>query len=186
MKRIKTEGWIKLVLTVALSIYSLVVAIITHNSGVFASMFSSTGGDIEIMASRDALGTGKDKTQFTKGVVFFSAAHFLYVLSMMRETKDWIIIVGLEVILFLVICAIAYATNFKSTTILNVCYAMCLLLATINAWRFSVIAGVGYISFAISDIILVVKEDKEPYWQIPIWIFYVLGQILIITSFMTV
>lgn len=183
MKRIKYEGWGKLSLTFALSIYSLIVAIITHNSGIFAAMFSSTGGDIEIMASRDALGTGKDKTRFTKGVVFFSTAHFLYVLSMARETKDWIIIVGLELVIFLAICAIAYATNFKSTTILNVCYAMCLLLATINAWRFSVIAGVGYVSFAISDIILIAKEDKEPWWQIPIWFFYVLGQILIITSF---
>lgn len=186
MKRIKKEGWIKLALTAALSILALVVAFITHNSGVFAAMFSSTGGDIEIMSSRNALGTGKDKTRFTKGVVFFAIAHFLYSLSMMRGTKDWIIIVVLEMILFLAICAIAYQNDYKNTTILNVCYAICLLFATINAWRFCMLAGIGYLLFVISDIILIIKEDKEPWWQIPIWVFYVSGQTCIITSFMMV
>lgn len=137
------------------------------------------------MSSRNALGTGKDKTQFTKGVIFFAFAHFIYLLSM-EVTKGWSVIVGLQLILLVLICIIAYGTKLESNTLLNICYAICILLATINAWRFHWLAGIGYVLFIISDIILIIKEDKEPWWQIPIWLFYLLGQICIISSFLMV
>jgi len=182
VKRIKAEGWLKLSLTFALAIYSLVVAIITHNSGVFAAMCSSSGGDIKIMSSRDALGTGKDKTQFTQGVIFFAVAHLIYVLSM-EGTKGWSVIVGLEALLVVIICVVAWGTEMKENILLNVLYAQCLALAAFNAWNFHFRAGLGYVFFIISDIILVIKEDDKPWYQIPIWFFYVLGQALIISSF---
>ena len=182
MKRIKTEGWIKLALTFALSFCSLVVAVISHNIGVFAAMCSSTGGDIKIMSSRDALGTGKDKTKFTQGIIFFAVAHLIYVLSM-EGTKGWSVIVGLEALLVVIICVVAWGTEFKGNLLLNVLYAMCIALAAFNAWNFHFRAGLGYVFFIISDIILVIKEDEEPWYQIPVWFFYVSGQALIISSY---
>jgi len=187
IKNVKTEGWIKLTLTIALSVYSLIIANITNNVGIFIAMFFSTGGDISIMASRDALGTGKDKNKFIKGVVFFAWAHFMYLLSMESiESKAWVVIIGFQLLVVLIICFISYGMDLESDMILNVFYALCIFLATINAWIFSLLAGIGYLLFVTSDIILVIKEEKEPIWQIPIWAFYVAGQICIITSFLMV
>lgn len=183
MKRIKTEGIVKLALTFALSIFSLIVAIITRNIFILIGMVLSTGGDIQIMASRDALSTGKNKTQFTKGVVFFAIAHLAYVLSM-QETKWWSTIIGFEVIFCILVCIIAILTKMKGNILLNACYAICIIFAVINSWQFHWLAGIGYMFFVISDLILIIFEDKNPKWQIPIWITYVVAQICIISSFL--
>jgi len=101
----------------------------------------------------------------------------------MEGTKGWSVILGLEALLVVIICVVAWGKEMMENILLNVLYAMCIALAAFNAWNFHFRAGLGYVFFIISDIILVIKEDDKPWYQIPIWFFYVLGQALIISSF---
>ena len=183
MNRIAKEGKIKLILSFTLFVYSVIISIISKQ--LIMGMFLSMGGDVLIMKSRQLFGNEKDETDFPLGVMLFAYAHMTYTLLMSTNSKIYIgaiILEGICVVMVMVMTSFIYKT--KKYIIFT--YAICLVLAAINAWQFHYLAGIGYTLFIASDIILALFEDKNPKWQIAIWATYVPAQILILTSFLLV
>lgn len=180
VQRQKTEKIIKLLLTFSLLIFSIIAAIISNNEIISIAMLCSSIGDILIMASRGIFGTKKNKDQFIIGTLCFAIAHYGYLCALLQPQFFPLLIV--EMCLVLGMITIACINKFKTNKIINILYALCILISAVNAFNFHLVAGIGYVLFIISDIILIIKEDKERYWQIPIWIFYVAAQMCILTS----
>lgn len=179
--RFNTEGKIKLFLSTLLFICSLVVTGITEAVYlVFLPMFASSIGDINIMASRGCC-TGYKEDTFENGVIAFAAAHLLYITAMQTKISHQLLIVG-----FVFFAIVVYFAISRKRILACVFYGLIILLDFINSTLFHPLAMVGMIFFIISDVLLAIFEDKGPWWQIPIWIFYVAGQICIITSFLLV
>lgn len=179
--RINGEGKIKLFLSIALFLYSIIVTIITSNIGAMFSMLFSMIGDISIMASRGAL-TGKKENTFDVGIVAFAFAHMCYICA--RDNGD-IITMAVALPIFITVFAITlFQPLGKKWNYIP--YAVMIVLNVINAWQFNWLAGVGGILFIISDSILSIFEKKEPKYQIAIWITYVPAQILFLTSFLNI
>lgn len=174
---INKEGKIKLLLTTLLLACSAVVTVISQWVYlVILPMFASTIGDISIMTSRGCC-TGKKENTFEFGIIAFGAAHLLYIAMMQTQYSLKILLIAF--ILYAI--TVCLAIN-KKRTAASVFYAMIIILNFINSIFFHPLAMIGMILFIISDILLAIFEDKNPLWQIPIWIFYVAGQICLLTS----
>ena len=179
--RINAEGRIKLFFSLSLFIYSIFISVITEYHLIFLPMLGSTFGDSFIMASRGCLGKAyHDKDLFKLGIVSFALAHILYMINMPTETGNI-----LPLITLLLVFVVA-GTSRLNKTIPSAVYAIVLILAFINAIFFNWLAAIGYALFIISDGILAIFEEKNPKWQIPIWVFYVSGQACILSSFLLV
>ena len=174
------EGKTKLTLSLLLLVFAGVVAGITGVILVATAMLASSIGDYSIMKSRGVFGDKKDKKYFARGVIAFAVAHLLYIFAM-QGTKWWGNIVVLDIICCLLTIIMAVKRD-KFGDMMNVPYAACLILAAINGWQFHWLAGIGYVQFIISDLILAIGEDRDPKYQIPIWATYVPGQACIIAS----
>lgn len=179
--KINSEGKSKLLLTTLMLIYSAIVTGITEWVYlVVLPMFASTIGDIMIMASRGCC-TGKKQNSFEFGIIAFGAAHLLYIAMMNTQISLKLLLIG-----FLLYAVTAVLAINKKRTAASVFYALIILLNFINSIFFHPLAMIGMIFFIVSDIILAIFEDKKTWWQIPIWIFYVVGQVCIITSFLII
>lgn len=184
IRKINKEGLIKLFLSFSLLVYSIIVSVIAKNFIIAAAMLCSSIGDFCIMASRGVFSGKKRKDSFSAGVIMFAIAHCIYISAMENKYTDIFFIVAVLVMIVTSSAAQNIDKGAKAETVMMVSYAVCLLINMINAFIFSILSGVGVIFFMISDGILALKEKKEPKWQIPIWITYVLAQICIITSFL--
>lgn len=179
--RINAEGRIKLFFSLSLFVYSIYISVTTEHHLIFLPMLASTFGDTSIMASRGCLGPAyHDKDLFKLGIVSFALAHILYMLDM--PTKADTVIQLITIILIFIVAG----TSRLNKTIPSAFYALVLILAFINAILFNWLTAVGYALFIISDGILAIFEEKNPKWQIPIWVFYVSAQICILSSFLLV
>lgn len=175
--KINQEGKIKLFLTTVLLIYSAVATGKTEwVYVVILPMFASTIGDIAIMSSRGCC-TGKKEKSFEYGIIAFGAAHLLYIALMKTQYSTTILLIA-----FIIYAITAWLAANKKRTPASVFYALVIILNFVNSIFFHPLALIGMVLFLISDIILAIFEDKSPWWQIPIWIFYVAGQICLITS----
>lgn len=178
--RINKEGKIKLFLTISLLIYSAIVTGITEIYIVMLPMLASTIGDISIMSSRGCC-TGKKEKSFEYGIIAFGAAHLLYIAMMPTKISLKLLLIAVP----LYAIAAWFAIN-KKRTLASVFYALIIILNFINSILFHPLAMVGMIFFIISDILLAIFEDKNPKWQIAIWVTYVIAQICIITTFLLI
>lgn len=172
--RINKEGWIKLSLSLMLLTFSVAVSIEKNLFVIFFPMLASIIGDILIMSSRGCC-TGKKENSFEYGIIAFAVAHLFYISIMPTQISFGILIAG-----FAFVTAIVFVN--ENRIVASALYAIVLILSTINAFFFHPLAFTGMILFIISDVILVIFEEKDPRWQIPIWIFYVAGQICLLTS----
>lgn len=176
--RINGEGKVKLILSLSLFVYSIIVTTITNNIGPMFAMLFSMIGDISIMASRGVL-TGKKENTFDVGIVAFAFAHMCYICA--RDNGD-IISMAVALPIFITVFAITlFQPLGKKWNYIP--YAIMILINVINAWQFNWVAGIGGILFIVSDSILSIFEEKDPKYQIAIWITYVPAQILFLTSF---
>ena len=189
-KRIKmtAEGRVKMVLSGLLLVFSLIVTIITREPLVFFGMLFSSIGDFAIADSRGAIYEGeKSKNNFYAGVSAFAFAHLIYgiCMCMMGVIKDEtsLVIKAVFCILF-VSSAIAFLLGLLSNKNATMIYAICLIATWVIAFKFSIVAVIGYSLFIASDLILALFEDKSPKWQYAIWATYVPAQALILASFL--
>lgn len=172
--RINREGTIKLRLSLLLLAFSVAIAIKKENIVLFLPMLASTIGDIAIMSSRGCC-TGKKENSFEYGIIAFATAHLYYICLMKTVISPYLIVIA-----FLLLAAIVFASENRNVA--SALYAVVIIMNAINSYFFHPLAFVGMILFIISDILLALFEDKSPWWQIPIWIFYVAGQICLLTS----
>ena len=176
--RINAEGIVKLIFSTGLFIFSIIVSIRGENKLIFLPMLFSMIGDINIMSSRGCI-TGEKQNTFNYGIVAFAFAHLLYIENMPTDIQLLVELAGFILFIFVV-----YTSAIYKKTIPSIFYAVILLLNLINAMCYDKQIMWGIILFIVSDTILAIWEDKNPLWQIPIWVFYVLGQFRIISRFL--
>lgn len=176
MKKLRIEGYVKFLLTALLVEYSAYVGMRALSVTVFLAMFASYFGDIFIMASRGCI-TGRKEKTFNYGIISFAAAHLLYILTMTTSYSLLILLVG--ILMFSVTLFMVLNNDRKYASVF---YAVIIILNFINSIFYHPLAMIGMIFFIISDTILAIFEEKNPLWQIPIWITYVTAQVCIITS----
>ena len=191
MKRISItkEGKIKLILSFSLLIYSVIVSAITKEHDIFSAMIFSFFGDIFMLRNGLAFGNVKDESDFPFGVIMFALAHVVYLIIMQTNTPWHIIVTVIQWLLVIAIFISYIITTWyqKKRYIICIPYAICILIATINAWMFNVASGIGYTLFVISDLIIVIFKDNRPKWaNFAVWGTYVPAQVLILTSFLLV
>ena len=190
MKRIQLEGAVKATLSILVLVFAVVTAVVTGNVWVALAMIASTAGDINIMNSRGCFLTEKNKKYFGWGMISFAVAHLLYILAM-EGYKGWSVIVGLELLFCTFVPIMIWGLskteeNFDplKSSVLQVIYAICIILAAISALLFHWLTALGYCLFIASDLILSKCEDKDLKYQIAIWATYIPAQICIIASFL--
>lgn len=175
--KINREGKTKLTLSLLLVGYALFISIYTKTIEPIVIMLISCFGDINIMASRGALTGKKEENAFENGILCFSLAHFGYVSVMGRNPTCMIITMSAVVVIYALI-----NKRPSGDKLAYIPYTIALVTSAVNAWHFSYIAGIGMILFLISDLVLSIFEDKDPKWQIVIWVTYVPAQILMLTA----
>lgn len=175
--RLTKEGKIKLSLSLALLLYSLIISIVNRNAYAFLPMWWSTIGDICIMSSRGCIFGGKKTETFKAGIVSFAFAHLTYIAIM--QTKISLICFLISFFLFFIVAITAMKYDKK---VASAFYSIILILNFVNSIFFNTLAVVGLASFIISDATLAKFEEEDPKWQILIWITYVLAQFSILTS----
>lgn len=169
---VNREGKIKLFFSLAVLVGSVYVSISKQNILPFVAMFFASIGDTAIMASRGAL-TGKKEKTFDYGVVAFAASHAVYIYAMGKRP----VFVVISIVLFI---AVVILTKIKPENAKwhFIPYTLILFTSCANAWLFAIMAGIGMVLFLLSDLILSIFEEKNPKWQIPIWVTYIPAQIL--------
>ena len=175
--KINNEGKIKLLLTFSLLAYSICVSIKKSDIGALSFMLFATIADICIMASRGAVTGRKEKEAFNLGIILFTVVHFICSYIMQTE-----IIYNIICVAALYVVPIAVWLKPPLDKIAYIPYGIALVSNTINAWHFSIIAGIGATLFVISDAVLAICEERSPKWQILIWATYVPAQILLLTA----
>ena len=176
--RINAEGIVKLIFSIGLFIFSIIVSIRGENKLIFLPMLFSMIGDISIMSSRGCI-TGKRENTFNYGIVAFAFAHILYIENMQTDIQLLV-----ELASFILFIFVFYTSFTYNKIIPSIFYAFILLLNLMNAIYYDKQIMWGLILFIVSDTILAIWEDKNPLWQVPIWVFYVLGQFRIISRFL--
>lgn len=180
LRSVNTEGAIKLFLSLSLLAYAIIVSIVSKNILVAVAMLCSTFGDIAIMSNRGVFNETK-YPNWDYGIVFFALAHIMYMLAMKGTHTSAIAFVAFFA--FLVILFMVFNLKEKENTITNVAYAVCILCNLTNCFmNKDALAVIGMLFFISSDIILILTEKKEVFWQKPIWATYVIAQILMITA----
>lgn len=174
--KINREGKTKLTLSLLLVVYALFISIYDKTMEPIVIMLMSCFGDISIMASRGAL-TGKKENTFETGILCFSMAHFGYVSAMGRNPVCMIITMSAVVVIYVLI-----NKRPSGDKLAYIPYTIALVTSAVNAWLFSPLAGIGMILFLISDLVLSIFENKDPKWQIVIWVTYVSAQICMLTA----
>ena len=177
--RATNEGKVKSFITLTMLLYSGIVAIKCNNIFVFFAMFMCTTGDFSIMQSRGAI-LPKRKERFTLGIIAFSLGHCLFILAMPTKISEILNVIA--VISFYVLLLLVLYPKTRTSKIQYIPYAVCILANAVNAYLYSVEAAVGAGWFIVSDIMVALFEEKDPRWQVPIWITYTLAPTLLITA----
>ena len=180
-----TEGKVKMLLSVLLLVFALIVSGICKNIFIFFAMFFSSMGDFAIASSRGAIyREKKSKSDFYTGVSAFAFAHLVYVISMLHFKIEMPVFIKIIIGILAVSSFIAYFMGETNNEHCTIPYAICLLSTCCVAFKFSIITGIGYILFLVSDLILALFEEKNQKWQYAIWGTYVPAQAVILTSFL--
>lgn len=180
--RMNLEGRIKLSLSLALLIYSIVGAILCNNIIICIAMLLSSVGDICLLINRGCL-TEQKKNTFNYGVWAFQLSHIVYILEMPSKYSKNLIII----ILILLLTSIIIDRTFKNSKEAYICtsYAVILVFSIVNALNFSLLATFGMGLFIISDSILGICKivgKRNMGCEIAIWTTYVLAQICLLTT----
>ena len=185
LRKVTTEGKIKITLSLMLVVYSAIVSMIT-GIFVFLPMALSWGGDLALMKKRNCF-YNKADADFKMGVFFFMLAHMFYAMRMETEINHFIVI-AMGVIAIIVSNILADIVRIKGNKDIVIIpfYAIVLILSVVNTFFFNKMAFAGGILFFISDSLigLFMLLKNEGYGaQVAIWATYVPAQILMLTSF---
>ena len=178
--RITTEGKIKLTLSIALVVYSIVVSGITGIL-VFTAMLLSFGGDFFLMKNGNCF-YNKSAGDFRTGVFFFMLSHVCYTRFMATDVRDTICSIMFCVI---GVYLIAIILGLKHKIAVSAIYVGVLILSVINTYHFNTMAFVGGMLFLVSDFaigIFDIIHKKNLLREIIVWGTYVPAQVLMMSS----
>lgn len=182
LRKITLEGRIKLGITTALLVYSIIVSCVERGY-VCVPMLFSFCGDISLMKKRDCF-NNRSEDDFRRGVLFFMLAHISYAIIMRSPEKIWIIDCMIMVAMLLMLLSLL---EIKKDIIAITLYGIVLTLSAINMYHYNMVSFIGIMLFVFSDFLIalfmLLKKD-EYITQVLIWVIYVPAQILILTSFL--
>ncbi len=182
-----------------------------ERSLVLCAVIFSFVGDLLLMNFLDIQRILPYPQNFVLGMISFAFAHILYILSFSLRIKDMLCtsamagyITGAFIFTFLIMCTInAIFTSGQKLGENRKLFIGCLIYAGVLGCNMICVSGyslyscaivlnklwfvpsLGIICFLVSDCIIAVREftlKKEKRTDILIWIFYVLGQTLLILS----
>lgn len=179
--RITTEGKIKLPISLALVVYSIVTSSITGIL-IVTAMLPSFGGDFFLMKNGNCF-YNKTAWDFRLGVFFFMLSHVCYARLMVTEISQTILsIMGCVIGVYL----IAIILGLKHKLVVSAIYVGVLVLSVVNTFYFNTMAFVGGMLFLVSDFaigIFDIIHKKNLLREIVVWGTYVPAQILMMSSF---
>lgn len=179
--RITLEGKIKLPISLALLVYSIIVSGLTGTM-VAMTMLMSFAGDVLLMKHGNCF-YNKAPKDFAFGVLMFMASHAGYA-KLMNTTEN-------ENILSIMLCIgalylIALLLGLENKVVISAIYVMVLILSVINTYYYNTMAFIGGLLFLISDFaigIFDIIRNRSLLRHIAVWGTYVPAQILMMTSF---
>lgn len=180
-KRITPEGMVKLPLSLALVVYSIVTSSITGIL-IVTAMLPSFLGDVFLMKNGNCF-FNKAAGDFRAGVFFFMLSHVCYARLMETKVSQTITSIMLCVI---GVYLIAIILGLKHKLVVSAIYVGVLILSVVNTFHFNIVAFVGGLLFLISDAFIglfdVIKK-KGFVRDLLVWGTYVPAQILMMSAF---